>query len=147
MPQRRRTAVTTALIAGLAVAAAGCDGIEIEVPAGSLPAPVSIAPVPSASAGQPKYVCSTVYKILTEGAVRLAEHTANDDAAGLQRTFADMASQVTTAGERSSDPAQRAATGEIAAALTEGSRQTDPEAFLTGEFATIGRRLDGTCLE
>ncbi|MEV0898113.1 hypothetical protein [Actinoplanes sp. NPDC049802] len=145
MPQRRRTAVTVTLIAALAVSAAGCDGIEIEVPAGSLPAPVSIAPVPSASAGQPRYVCSTVYKILTEGAVRLAEHTANDDAAGLQKTFADMAGQVTAAAEQSADPAQRDAADEIAAALTEASRQPDPEAFLTGEFATIGQKIDGTC--
>ncbi|WP_433795576.1 hypothetical protein [Actinoplanes sp. CA-252034] len=145
MPHRRRTAVATALLVASAALAAGCDGIEIEIPAGSLPAPVSIAPIPSASAGQPEYVCTAVYKVLTEGAVRLAEHTVNDDAEGLKRTFADMAGQIAAAGDRSTDAAQRAAAGGIADTLSAASRGTDPKAFLNGEFTTIGRRLDGTC--
>ncbi|GIE78077.1 hypothetical protein Aph02nite_40270 [Actinoplanes philippinensis] len=145
MPHRRRAAVTTALLTAWAALASGCDGIEIEIPAGSLPAPVSIAPIPSASAGQPAYVCTAVYKVLTEGAVRLAEHTVNDDAEGLKRTFADMAAQIAAAGDRSTDAAQRAATDGIADALTAASRGADPKAFLNGDFTTIGQRLDGTC--
>ncbi|BEL07445.1 hypothetical protein Q0Z83_056360 [Actinoplanes sichuanensis] len=145
MPHRRRTAVTAALVMASAALAAGCDGVEIEIPAGSLPAPVSIAPIPSASAGQPEYVCTAVYKVLTEGAVRLAEHTVNDDAEGLKHTFADMAAQISAAGERSTDAAQRAAAGQIADALANASRQGDPKAFLTGDFATIGQKIDGTC--
>ncbi|MEU8663650.1 hypothetical protein [Actinoplanes philippinensis] len=145
MPHRRRTAVTTALLTASAALASGCDGIEIEIPAGSLPAPVSIAPIPSASAGQPAYVCTAVYKVLTEGAVRLAEHTVNDDAEGLKRTFADMAAQIAAAGDRSTDAAQRAAADGIADALTAASQGADPKAFLNGDFATIGQRLDGTC--
>ncbi|GIF38142.1 hypothetical protein [Actinoplanes xinjiangensis] len=145
MPHRRRTAVTAALLVASAAFAAGCDGIEIEIPAGSLPAPVSIAPIPSASAGQPEYVCTAVYKVLTEGAVRLAEHTVNDDAEGLKRTFADMAAQVSAAGDRSADAAQRTAAEGIADALTGASRQADPTVFLNGDFATIGQKLDGTC--
>jgi hypothetical protein len=141
---RRRTAVPATLLA-VAALAAGC---EIKVAPGSLPTPFSVAPVPSASAGQPKYVCTAVYKILTDGAVRLAEYaTGSDDAAkqGLQKTFADMATEVTAAGAKSDDPAQRAAVDQVAAALTEGSRSTDPKAFLNGEFSTIGQKIDNSC--
>lgn len=145
MPHRRRTALTTVVLAVSAALAAGCDGVEIEIPAGSLPAPVSIAPIPSASAGQPEYVCTAVYKVLTEGAVRLAEHTVNDDAEGLKRTFADMAAQIAAAGDKSLDATQRAAAGQIADALAGASQQSDPKAFLNGDFATIGQKLDGTC--
>jgi hypothetical protein len=145
VPHRRRATVTTAVLAASAVLAAGCDGVEIEIPPGSLPAPVSIAPIPSASAGQPEYVCTAVYKVLTEGAVRLAEYTVNDDAEGLKRTFAGMAAQISAAGNLSLDAAQRTATGQIADALAGASRQADPKAFLNGEFTTIGQKLDGTC--
>ncbi len=145
MLHRRRTAMTTALLVASAALAAGCDGIEIEIPAGSLPAPVSIAPIPSASAGQPEYVCTAVYKVLTEGAVRLAEHTVNNDAEGLKRTFADMAAEVSAAGDRSTDAGQRTATEAIADALAGAARGNDPKAFLNGEFTTIGQKLDGTC--
>jgi hypothetical protein len=145
VPHRRRTAVATALLVASAALAAGCDGIEIEIPAGSLPAPVSIAPIPSASAGQPEYVCTAVYKVLTEGAVRLAEHTVNNDAEGLKRTFADMSAEISAAGARSTDAAQRTAAEGIADALAGASRQGDPKAFLNGDFTTIGQKLDGTC--
>lgn len=141
VPQRRRTAVTIAMIAALAGLAAGCDGIEIEVPPGSLPVPVSIAPAPSASVGQPVYVCTAVHKALLDGAVRLAGAGTED----VRRVLAEMATQVTAAGANATDPAQRKAADSIAATLTEGSRQSDPKAFLDGEFATIGQRLDGTC--
>jgi hypothetical protein len=144
--ERRRTVWTAALLVASAVLVAGCDGIEIEVPAGSLPAPVSIAPIPSASAGQPGYVCTAVHQILTEGAVRLAAQTAGNDTEGLRRTFADMSDQVSAAGDRSTDAAQRTATEAISDALADGSRLTDPTTFLEGDFATIGRKLDGTCV-
>ena len=141
VPHRRRTAVTVAVVTVLAGLAAGCDGIEIEVPPGSLPAPVSIAPALSASAGQPAYVCSAVHKVLTDGVIRLAGAGGQD----AQRMLADMAGQVTTAGEASLDPAQRAAADSIAASLTEASRRPDPTTFVTGELTTLGRHLDGTC--
>jgi hypothetical protein len=143
--QRRRTNWTAALLAACAVLVTGCDGIEIDVPAGSLPAPVSIAPIPSASAGQPEYVCTAIYKILTDGAVRLAEHTVSNDAEGLKRTFADMSAQVAAAGAKSTDAAQRTAAEAISDALSDGSQAADPKAFLEGEFVTIGKKLDGTC--
>jgi len=141
---RRRTVVPVTLIA-IAALAAGC---EIEVSPESLPAPFSVAPVPSASAGQPKYVCTAVYKILTDGAVRAAGFAtgSGDDAReGLQKTFADMALQVTAAGAKSSDATQRAAVDEVAATLTEGSHAEDPKAFLNGTFATVGQKIDATC--
>jgi hypothetical protein len=143
--QSRRTICTAAVLAVSAMLAAGCDGIEIEVPAGTLPAPVSIAPIPSASAGQPEYVCTAVFKILTEGSVRLAEHAVSNDAEGLKRTFADMSTQVSEAGNRSADTAQRNAAAAIADALADGSRQADPTAFMEGEFVTIAQKMDGTC--
>ncbi|GAA1609330.1 hypothetical protein [Actinoplanes couchii] len=141
MSHRRRIALAVAILLPLA----GCDGIEIDVPPGSVPVPVSIAPIPSASAGQPEYVCTAVYRTLTEGAVRLAEFTVNEDAEGLKKQFAAMAAEIAAAGEKSTDPAQRAAVGEIADALTEGAQRPDPKGFLNGEFATIGQKLDGTC--
>nr|WP_231956916.1 MULTISPECIES: hypothetical protein [unclassified Actinoplanes] len=139
-----RIAVPVALIATLALAA----GCEVKVNPASMPAPFSVAPVPSASAGQPKYVCTAVYKILTDGAVKLAGFAAgSDDTAteGLQKTFGDMATQVHAAGAKSDDAAQRAAVDEVAAALTRGSRSDDPKAFLNGEFSTVGQKIDGTC--
>ncbi|MDI6104915.1 hypothetical protein QLQ12_40650 [Actinoplanes sp. NEAU-A12] len=140
-PHRRRAAVTVAMVAALAGLASGCDGIEIEVPAGSLPVPVSIAPAPSASVGRPEYVCTAVYKVLTDGIVRLAGGGAEE----MRRVLADMATQVTAAGATAIDPAQRKAADSIAATLSEGAGQPDPKAFVDGEFATIGQRLDGTC--
>jgi hypothetical protein len=145
VPQRRRTALMCATVAAGLLASAGC---EIEVAPGSLPAPVSIAPVPSASAGQPKYVCSAVYAIITSGGVRLAEYATADGAEareGMQKTFADMAGQITAAGEQSTDPAQQEAVDAIAADLTRASQAGDPRAYLDGEFGTIGQKLDGTC--
>ncbi|MEV6349473.1 hypothetical protein [Actinoplanes sp. NPDC051851] len=145
----RRTALRLTLIAplllGSAASAAGC---EIAVAPGSVPVPFSVAPVPSASASRPEYVCTAIYKILTDGAVRLAEYaTGSTDAAeeGLRTTFATMATDVTAAGAKSADATQRAAVDEIAATLTTGSTAEDPKAFLDGDFSTIGQKLDGTC--
>ncbi|MEV6304796.1 hypothetical protein AB0M02_35665 [Actinoplanes sp. NPDC051861] len=146
MPQRRRTTLTTALAAALI--AGGIAGCEIEVEPRSLPVPVSLRPVPSASAGQPKYVCSAVYAILTQGGLRLAEYATGDGAEareGMQKTFADMAGQITTAGEQTTDAAQRQAVDAIAADLNRAAAADDPAVFLNGEFATIGQKLDGTC--
>ena len=159
-PQRRRTAVTrgpaAALILALTLAlplaltagaAAGCE-FDVEVAPGSIPAPVSVAPVPSASAGRPEYVCTAVHKILTDGALRLAEYAtgSGDDAdAGLRKTFADMAAQVSGAAARSTDPAQREAAADVVADLTAGARAADPRAYLDGGSATVGQKLDGTC--
>ncbi|MEU4427809.1 hypothetical protein AB0F81_44905 [Actinoplanes sp. NPDC024001] len=151
MPRRRRRTALGRIVLGTAVLAAcllAATGCEIEVAPGSLPVPVSIAPAPSASAGQPAYVCSAVHGVLTSGALRLAEYATGDGAdarAGMQRTFAEMAGQITTAGEQSTDPAQRQAVDAIAGDLTRASRSGDPEAFLNGEFTTIAQKLDGTC--
>ncbi|MFC3993677.1 hypothetical protein [Actinoplanes siamensis] len=142
--RRRRTAMTVALLTTAALAA----GCEIKVNPESMPAPFSVAPVPSASAGQPMYVCTAVYKILTDGAVKAAAYaTGSGDAVrtGLQKTFGEMAADVTAAGAKSEDTAQRAAVDEVAAALTEASTSADPKAFLNGEFTTIGQKIDGTC--
>lgn len=142
---RRRTAAVPAALLVIAALAAGC---EIKVDPGSVSAPFSVAPVPSASAGQPMYVCTAVYKILTEGAVKAAAYATGSDATakdGLRKTFTDMAGQVTAAGAKSDDPAQKTAVDEVAAALTKGGQATDPQAFLNGEFSTIGQKIDGTC--
>ncbi|SNR91157.1 hypothetical protein SAMN06264365_10798 [Actinoplanes regularis] len=144
VPMRRRTAVPLALLATAALAA----GCEIEVSPGSLPTPFSVAPIPSASAGQPKYVCTAVYKILTDGAIKLAAYATGDsDTAkeGLRTTFTGMATEVTAAGAKSDDASQRAAVDEVAAALSGAGQSSDPKAFLDGEFTTIGQRIDDTC--
>ncbi len=141
---RRRTAVPATLLA-IAALAAGC---EIKVNPGSVSAPFSVAPIPSASVGQPMYVCTEIYKILTDGAVKAAVYaTGTDDAAkqGLRTTFGEMATQVTAAGAKSDDPAQKTAADQVAAVLSQGSQATDPQAFLNGEFSTIGQKIDGTC--
>jgi hypothetical protein len=142
---RRRTAAVPAALLVIAALAAGC---EIKVDPGSVSAPFSVAPVPSASAGQPMYVCTAVYKILTDGAVKAAAYaTGSGDAAkeGLRKTFTDMAGQVTEAGAKSDDPAQKTAVDQVAAALAAAGRTEDPQAFLNGEFSTIGQKIDGTC--
>ncbi|GAA2870970.1 hypothetical protein Acy02nite_29110 [Actinoplanes cyaneus] len=144
MPLRRRIAVPVTLLAVVALAA----GCEIKVNPGSVSAPFSVAPVPSASAGQPAYVCTAIYKILTDGAVKAAAYaTGTDDAAkdGLRQTFGEMATQVTAAGAKSEAPAQRTAADLIAARLTAASTATDPKAFLNGEFSTISQKIDDTC--
>ncbi|MEU4694836.1 hypothetical protein [Actinoplanes sp. NPDC023714] len=137
MPQRRRTAVPTAMIAAL-ITLGAC---EVDVTPASIPAPFSVAPVPSASAGRPAYVCTAVYKILTDGAVKLA--TGGEDR--MRDTFAAMAADVKEAGATSLDTAQRAKVETIAASLERGAEAADPKAYLAADFPTIGRELDGTC--
>ncbi|MFI1996491.1 hypothetical protein [Actinoplanes sp. NPDC020271] len=141
---RRRITVPVTLLA-VAAFAAGC---EIKVDPGSVSAPFSVAPIPSASAGQPKYVCTAIYKILTDGAVKAAAYaTGTDDAAkdGLRKTFGEMATQVTEAGAKSDVPTQKTAADQIAARLTAASTATDPQAFLNGDFTTISQTIDDTC--
>ncbi|GAA4959959.1 hypothetical protein [Actinoplanes utahensis] len=145
VPQRRRTALTAVILAALAALAAGCDGIEIEVPAGSLPAPVSIDPIPSASAGEPRYVCSAAYQILTDGAVRLAEHASGERVDGLRQTLSDMSAKMSAVSARADDASQRATVDRIAGSLATGSQEPDPRSFIDGDFTTIAQRLDGTC--
>jgi hypothetical protein len=145
VPQRRRTAVPTVMIAALA-AAASLSACEVEIAPGSIPAPFSVAPVPPASAGQPKYVCTAVYKILTDGAVRLAgQAAAGNGEQGLRDTFTAMSADVRTAGATSLDAVQREKITAIAGSLEEGAKAADPQAYLAGEFTTIGQELDGTC--
>jgi hypothetical protein len=143
VPQRRLAGLSLALIA--AAASAGC---EIAVSPGSIPAPFSVAPVPSASAGRPAYVCTAVYKILTDGAVRLAGYVGgSSDAAtkGMQQTLADMSTQVTAAGTRTTDATLRQAIDQISGELAAGSRLANPKSFVNGDFQTVGQHLDGAC--
>ena len=137
MPQRRRTAVPTAMIAALVL----LGGCEVQVTPDAIPAPFSVAPVPSASVGRPSYVCTAVYKILTDGAVKLA----GGDPDQLRETFAAMAADVREAGATSLDATQRAKIEAIAASLEQGAAADDPRAYLTAGFPTIGQELDGTC--
>jgi len=95
VPQRRLAAVPLALVATAALAA----GCSIEISPESVPVPFSVAPTPSASAGVPKYVCSEAYKILTDGAVRLAGFIRGDgehNRQGLRDTLTDMAGKMDT---------------------------------------------------
>lgn len=144
MPHRRRTTVTLVLVATAALAA----GCSVELPAGSVPAPFSIAPTPSASAGVPEFSCSAVYKILTEGALRIAQQTAGSDGVpgdDVRRTFTDMAAQVDEEAGRVTDPALKRALGDISADLTAGSQQANPKTYIDGGFQTVGQKLDGKC--
>ncbi|GAA0471623.1 hypothetical protein Ade02nite_51100 [Paractinoplanes deccanensis] len=146
MPRRRLTLLPLALAATAALAA----GCEIDIAPEAIPAPISIAPTPSASAGVPKYVCSAVYKTLTDGALKLAQYAASssDEAkANMKRTFTDMAAQVDAEVARVSDPQLRTALQDISADLTAGAQQSDPAAYIEGDFQTVGQKLDGKCGE
>jgi hypothetical protein len=143
VPHRRLTALPLALLASVALA-----GCAVDIKPGSVPAPFSVAPVPSASAGQPAYICTAVYKILTDGAVTLAEYVAGsgDDAKqGMRQTFSSMATEVSAQSAVATDPDLKRAIDAIAADLTAGSRQADPAAYVNGRFQTVGQKLDGVC--
>jgi hypothetical protein len=144
VPQRRRTAVPTAMIAALA-ATASLSACSVEIAPGAVPAPFSVAPVPSASVGQPKYVCTEVYRILTDGAVKLAGQATGGGEQGLRDTFTAMSADIRTAGATSVDAVQREKVEAIAAALDEGAKSDDPRGYLAGGFPTVGQELDGTC--
>jgi hypothetical protein len=144
VPHRRHIVLPLALAATAALA----GGCTIEVTPGSVPVPFSVAPTPSASAGIPKYVCTATYKILTDGAVRLAEYAANSGNAatdGMRKTFTEMATQVDAEAARTTDADLKQALQKISENLSSGARQTDPKAYIDGEFQTVGQKLDGTC--
>jgi hypothetical protein len=142
VPHRRLAAVPLALFATAALAA----GCAIEVRADSLPVPFSVAPTPSAAAGVPAYVCTAAYKILTDGAVRLAGYLGGaGDADGMREAFGDMAAQVSAEADGTSDAALAEALRAVAADLTAGARQDDPKAYAEGGFATVGQKLDTAC--
>ncbi|MCU7730483.1 hypothetical protein ODJ79_42780 [Actinoplanes sp. KI2] len=145
MPHRRLAALPLVLLA-TATLAAGC-AIEIS-PDSKIPTPFSVAPTPSASAGVPKYVCTAAYKILTDGAVSLAEGlTASGDRQRqrLHDSLTDMATKLTAEAARTPDvPLQEALTA-VAADLTAGAQQADPKAYVNGGFQVVGQKLDPAC--
>jgi len=141
---RRHTVLATSVLAAAALTA----GCSIEISPDAVPVPISIAPTPSESAGVPKYVCSAVYKVLTDGAVRLALDSAKsgDEAvAGMHQTFTDMAAKVDAEAARTTDTGLRQALGEISSGLTAGAQQSDPRTYLNGGFQSVGQKLDGHC--
>jgi hypothetical protein len=147
VPHRRLTALPLALIATAALAA-GCEIDLKNADSSGVPVPFSVAPTPSASAGVPKYVCTAAYKILTDGAVRLAGYlNGTGDAAkqGMRDTFLDMAAKVTAEAERTTDPELGQALEKVAGDLTAGAREADPKAYADGGFQTVGQKLDAAC--
>jgi len=145
VPQRRLAALPLALLATAALAA-GC-AIEIS-PGSDIPVPFSVAPTPSASAGVPKYVCTAAYKILTDGAVHLAEGlTASGDRQRqrLHDSLTDMATKLNAEAAGTSDAPLREALNAVAADLTAGAQQSDPKAYVDGGFQTVGQKLDPAC--
>ena len=143
MPQRRLAGLALAVAASAALAAC-----EINIDPSSMPAPFSQAPVPSASAGRPAYVCTAIYQILTSGTARLSSsiggRSAKDRQAS-QATLADMATRISAEGARATDPGLRQAIDDMAAELTAASKQPDPKAYIDGDFTNVGRKLDGHC--
>lgn len=129
----------------LAMMGAGCS---ITVSPDAVPVPISIAPTPSASAGVPMYVCSTAYKILTDGAVRLAVDAAKSGEAareGMRETLTGMAAKLDAEAAGTSDADLRAALRDISSDLTAGAQRSDPRAYVNGGFQTVGQKLDGHC--
>lgn len=144
VPHRRLLVLPLALAATAALAA----GCSIELSPSAVPAPFSVAPTPSESAGVPKYVCTAAYKILTDGAVRLAGYAAGsgDDAKeGMRQTFTDMAAKVDAEAALTYDTDLQQALRTVAADLTAGARQSDPKSYVDGGFQTVGQKLDGAC--
>ena len=143
MPHRRLAGLTLALLAPVALA-----GCEIKLNPESVPAPFSQAPVPSASTGQPAYVCTAIYQILTSGAARLSNDVGGtSDAARthMRSTLADMATRVSAEGTKATDPQLKTAIDGISADLTAASQQSDPSSYVNGGFSTVGQKLDGLC--
>jgi hypothetical protein len=144
VPQRRLAAVPLALVATAALAA----GCSIEISPESVPVPFSVAPTPSASAGVPKYVCTAAYKILTDGAVRLAGFVRGDGEharQGLRDTFTDMAGKLDAETARVTDPALKEALGTVSADLKAAAQGPDPKAYANDGFQTVGQKLDSAC--
>ncbi|HEX5205849.1 hypothetical protein ACFQS1_01525 [Paractinoplanes rhizophilus] len=144
MPQPRLAAVPLALVATAALAA----GCSIDISPESVPVPFSVAPTPSGSAGVPKYVCTAAYKILTDGAVRLAGYVRGDgehNRQGLRDTFAGMAAKLDAEAAGVTDPALKEALGAMSADLTAAAQGPDPKAYANGGFQTVGQKLDSAC--
>ncbi|MEV4348466.1 hypothetical protein AB0J83_28765 [Actinoplanes sp. NPDC049596] len=142
MPRRHLALLPLLATAALA---AGC---EVDLAPGAVPAPISINPTPSESAGVPKYVCSAVYKTLTEGALKVAQYAASssDEAkANIKQTFTDMAAEVDAEVTRTTDASLKTALQDISSDLKGGAQQSDPTAYLKGDFQTVGQKLDGNC--
>jgi hypothetical protein len=146
VPQRRLAALPLALIATAGLAA----GCSVELSPESMPVPFSVAPTPSASAGVPAYVCTAAYKILTDGAVRLAGSVNSSSDSAKQRmqdTFADMAAKLDREAAGTPDAALKQALSAVSADLTAASQQPDPKAYVNGGFQTVGQKLDGACAD
>lgn len=142
MPQRRLTALPLALLASVALAAC-----SVEISPESLPVPFSVAPTPSASAGVPKYVCTAAYKILTDGAVRLAGFLGDGEhnRQGMRDTLTGMAAKLDTEATRVTDADLKQALGAVSADLTAGAQGADPKGYVNGGFQTVGQKLDAAC--
>jgi hypothetical protein len=107
-----------------------------------------VAPTPSGSAGVPKYVCTTAYKVLTDGAVRLAGYVRGDgehNRQGLRDTLTDMAAKLDAETVRVTDPALKEALGSVSADLTAAAQGPDPKGYVNGGFQTVGQKLDSAC--
>jgi len=143
VPQRRLTALPLALLASASLAAC-----SIEISPESMPVPFSVAPTPSASAGVPKYVCTAAYKILTDGAVRMAGFIGGDSEhsrQGLRDALTDMAAKINTEATRVTDADLKQALDAVSADLTAGAQGTDPRGYVNGGFQTVGQKLDAAC--
>jgi hypothetical protein len=149
VPQRRLTGLALALIASLTLVATGAmASCSIDIPVGDVSGPFSQAPVPSASVGQPAYVCTAVYKILTDGAATLTNYVGGSSDSAKQHmrdALSAMASKVTLEGERTSDTALRTAIDQIAGRLTDASKLDDPRTYIKGDFQTVSNPLDANC--
>jgi hypothetical protein len=141
VPHRRRLAALPLALIATAALAAGC---AVEVKADSIPVPFSVAPTPSASAGVPKYVCTAAYKILTDGAVRIAGNL-NGNEQGMRDAFDDMSGRLTAEADKTSDAELGQALRAVAGDLTAAARQDDPRAYVDGGFQTVGQKLDDAC--
>jgi hypothetical protein len=147
VPQRRLAALPLALLATAALAA--CS-IEIPVSGDSMPAPFSMAPTPSASAGVPKYVCTAAYKILTDGAVQLGQSLVSDNARarqGMHDALTQMATKLDAEAAGTSDVKLQAALHAVAADLSAGAAQPDPKTYVDGGFQDVGQKLDDACAD
>lgn len=143
MPHRRLIALPL-----LCVTMAVSAGCAVEIDPESIPVPFSVAPTPSESAGVPAYVCTAAYKILTDGAVRLAgSFGASGDKAkqGMRDAFTDMAAKMNAEAARTPDTELRQAMHAVADSLTGGAALPDPKTYVNGDFQTVGQKLDPAC--